>query len=94
MLANIVVLLVPGMVQDNFLLITDSKEGGLFQVDISAETAWKIPVSHQSNPITVAFDPTDSKIYWTDVEAKVIKRCNLNGTDEELVKSLHPSKLF
>ena len=77
------------MVQDNFLLVTDSVNDGLFQVDLSTGSGLKIPLSQQTNPIAIAYDPMDSKIYWTDVQDKVIKRSNLDGSVEEVVKSLH-----
>ena len=84
-----VVVVVTGLVQDNFLLVVDSLEHGVFQIDLAAGSAWKIPLSLQSNPIAVAYDPLDSKIYWTDVMDKLVKRANLNGTAEEVVNSLH-----
>ena len=77
------------MVQDNFLLVTDSFSHGLFQVDLSTGSGLKIPLSQHTNPIAIAYDPMYSKIYWTDVKDKVIKRSNLDGTVEEVVKSLH-----
>jgi len=80
------------LAQDNFLLIADSRENGIFQIDLAARSAWKIPLSLQNNPIAVTYDPLDSKIYWTDVQDKFIKRANLNGTAEEVVNSLHPGK--
>ncbi|KAI0216291.1 hypothetical protein LSAT2_031673 [Lamellibrachia satsuma] len=78
-----------GVVQDNFLLVTDSLSHGLFQIDLSAGSGLKIPLSQQTNPIAIAYDHMYSKIYWTDVQDKVIKRSNLDGTVEEVVKSLH-----
>ncbi|KAI0216295.1 Low-density lipoprotein receptor-related protein 2 [Lamellibrachia satsuma] len=78
-----------GVVQDNFLLVTDSVNDGLFQVDLSTGSGLKIPLSQQTNPIAIGYDPMDSKIYWTDVQDKVIKRSNLDGSVEEVVKSLH-----
>ena len=86
---EIIVRVVIGLVPDNFLLVADSREHGIFQIDMSTGSAWKIPLSHQSNPIAVAYDPLDSKIYWTDVKDKVIKIASLNGTAEEVFISLH-----
>ncbi|KAK2173115.1 hypothetical protein NP493_903g01036 [Ridgeia piscesae] len=82
-----------GLVQDNFLLVTDSNEHGVVQIDLSAGNVWKVPLSQQSNPIALAYDPLHSKIYWTDVQDKLIKRSNLDGTNEESVNSLHNSSV-
>ena len=80
------------MVQDNFLLIADSTKRGIFQIDLSAGSVWKIPLVRQKRPIAVAFDPLDSKIYWTDVREKLIQSSNLDGTSLKVVRSLHRSK--
>ncbi|KAK2161571.1 hypothetical protein NP493_1573g00022 [Ridgeia piscesae] len=40
-------------------------------------------------PVGIDFNPTDKKVYWTDLRGDVIKRSNLDGTSEEIVKSLH-----
>ena len=80
------------MVQDNFLLVTDSRKKAVFQLDMLAGSAWKIPLPRLSSPIAVVFDPVESKIYWTDVHDKVIKRSNLDGTQEQVVKSLQSRK--
>ena len=82
------------MVHDNFLLVTDSGKKGVFQIDLLAGSAWKIPLPRLNNPIAVVFDPVESKIYWTDVQDKVIKTSNLDGTQEQIVKTLHRRKYF
>ena len=83
---------VSAMVQDNFLLVTDSRKKAIFQIDLIAGSAWKIPLPRVNNPIAVVFDPVESKIYWTDVTDKVIKRSNLDGTQEKVVKALQDRK--
>ena len=80
------------MVQDNFLIVADSGTDALFQVDLLKGTAWKIPVSRQKAPTALDYDPVELKIYWTDVRDKVIKRSNLDGTNEQVIKSLHRRK--
>ena len=47
-----------------------------------------IPLSGHDNPIAVDYDPLNKKVYWTDVATKVIKRANLNGSEEQLIKLL------
>ena len=80
------------MSHDNFLLVTDSSKKAVYQIDLLAGSAWRIPLPRLTNPIAVVFDPVESKIYWTDVQDTVIKRSNLDGTQEEVVKSLHRRK--
>ena len=80
---------VSAMVEDNFLLVADAEIGAFFQVDLLAGTAWKIPVSRQENPTALGYDPVESKVYWTDIRNHVIKRSNLDGTYEQVIKSLH-----
>ena len=80
------------MVHDNFLLVTDSSKKAVFQIDLLAGSAWKIPLPRLTNPIAVVFDPVESKIYWTDVQDKVIKRSNLDGTQEQVIQLLHRRK--
>ena len=83
---------VSAMVQDNFLLVADSRKKAVYQIDLLAGSAWKIPLPRLNNPIAVVFDPVESKIYWTDVQDKVIKRSNLDGTQEQVIQSLHRGK--
>ena len=73
---------------DNFLLVADSVNHGLFQIDLSGATVWRIPLSFLVYPVAVAYDPLDSKVYWTDGLEKRIKRSNLDGTVEEVVYPL------
>ena len=80
---------VSAMVEDNFVLVADSGKDALFQVDLLAGAAWKIPLPRQKAPTALGYDPVESKIYWTDVRDKVIKRSNLDGTYEQVIKSLH-----
>ena len=80
------------MVRDNFLLVTDSSRKAVFQIDLLKGSAWQIPLSRLNNPIAVMFDPVESKIYWTDVQDKVIKKSNLDGTQEQVIKTLNRRK--
>ena len=43
------------------------------------------------NPIAVDYDSVESRLYWTDVSAKVIKRAFMNGTGEEVISKLPKS---
>ena len=83
-----------GFVQDNFLLIADSESHILLQVDLTRGTGWKIPGSYKKSPYAVAYDPRHSKVYWTDTLDKVIKKSNLNGTQEEVVRLLDTRRCF
>ena len=73
---------------DYILLVSESSNHGLFQIHVSAATVKKIPLStNQQNPFAVAYDPVDSKIYWTDIDDQRIGKSNLDGSDEEVVYS-------
>ena len=79
-----------GLVEDNFLLVVDTNNKSIHQIDLAGGSIWKIPLAEEMNyPVGVAFNPTDTKLYWTDLRGDVIKRSNLNGTDEETITSLH-----
>ena len=78
-----------GQVYDYVLLVAESSSHGLFQIHVSAATVRRIPLSsNQPNPFAVTYDPWDSKIYWTDIDDKRIRKSNLDGSDEEVVYSL------
>ena len=82
-------LLAVGLVEDNFVLVVDTNNKAIRQIDLSNESVWTIPLPEMNYPVGIDFNPTDKKVYWTDLRGDVIKRSNLDGTSEEIVKSLH-----
>ena len=77
------------MVTDEFLLIADDKE--LYQVSLEKEFVWKIPLKKQANINSVAYDPVETRVYWTESTTAVIKRAFLNGTHEESIHQMTTS---
>ena len=86
-------LLAVGLVEDNFVLVVDTNNKVIRQIDLSDETVWTIPSLEMNYPVGIDFNPTDRKVYWTDLRGDVIKRANLNGTPEEIVSSLHSGEV-
>jgi len=77
-----------GLVEDNFLVVVDTDDKSLYQIDLSDGTSWKLPLTEMVYPVGVAYNPVDARVYWTDVRADNIKRTYLNGTEEEVVAIL------
>ena len=61
-------------------------------MDMDTETYVKIPVTDVKNPIAIAYDPVEERIYWTDVLLKQIRSSTIEGEDEILVKQLNQSE--
>ena len=64
----------------------------MFQMSLLTGEFHAVPLSGHDNPIALDFDPVDRKLYWTDVAAKVIKRSDVNGSEEEIVRLLDDGK--
>ena len=77
-----------GLVEDNFLVVVDTDDKSLYQIDLSDGSSWKLPLTEMVYPVAVAYNPVDARVYWTDVNANVMKRTYLNGTEEEVVAIL------
>ena len=86
-------LLPVGLVEDNFVLVVDTNNKAIRQIDLSTESVWTIPSLEMNYPVGIDFNPTDRKVYWTDLRGDAIKRVNLNGTSEEIVSSLHSGEM-
>ena len=39
------------------------------------------------DPVTVAYDPVEQRVYWSDRKLKTINRAYLNGTDAQVIKT-------
>ncbi|KAK2161572.1 hypothetical protein NP493_1573g00011 [Ridgeia piscesae] len=78
-----------GLVEDNFLLVVDTNNGTIHQLDLSDESIWQLPLSEMNYPVAVQFNPTDRKVYWTELRENIIKSSYLNGTDEKTISTLH-----
>ena len=83
-----------GLVEDNFLLIVDTNNGTIHQLDLSDESVWQLPLSKMNYPVAVQFNPTDRKVYWTELRENIIRSAYLNGTDEKTISTLHRGNVF
>ena len=73
-----------GFIDDNFLLFGTTERGGiLYQLNLTSESMDKIQLKYPGIIQSVAYDPRENNVYFTD--GKRIKRRNLNGTNEEIV---------
>ena len=77
------------MVTNDFLLIADDK--GLYQVSLDKEFVWNIPLKKHANIHSVAYDPVETRVYWTEPSPAVIKRAYINGSDEESIHQMTTS---
>ena len=78
-----------GLVEDNFLVVADTDDKSLYQIDLSDGSSWKIPVTEMNYPVAVAYNHVDTRVYWIDVRDEIVKRSFLNGTGEEIISVLH-----
>ncbi|KAK2190867.1 hypothetical protein NP493_66g06051 [Ridgeia piscesae] len=76
------------LMQDNFLIVTDSYRDILYQYDLVSRSVWRIPFSHQGYEMALSYDHTQSKIYWTSTGLGAITRTNLTGEDDGTFKNL------
>ncbi|GAB1603458.1 low-density lipoprotein receptor-related protein 4-like isoform X1 [Argonauta hians] len=73
---------------DNFLLVTDSYRKQIFQISMLTGKVQALDVRDHFRPLAIDYDPIRQVIYWTDVAHKSIKKAEINGAHETLVKQL------
>ena len=79
---------VADLMQDNFLMVTDSYRDVLYQYDLASRSVWRIPFSHQGYEMAFSYDHIQSKVYWTSYHQPAIIRRNLTGEDDGTFKNL------
>ncbi|KAK2190864.1 hypothetical protein NP493_66g06005 [Ridgeia piscesae] len=68
-----------GMAGDNYLLVADSYQQSLYQVNLANGSIWKLPVSRYNHPFShVEYDPVEETVYWK--YSTTVTRTNLDGT--------------
>ena len=77
---------------DNFLLFTDTRQKGIFRMDMTSNSYVRIPLTLNDNPISIDYDPVDGRIYWTDVGLKQIRSATIDGNSEKTVRLLGTGK--
>lgn len=62
---------------DSFI-VADSHLKNIYQVDASSgATAQLLPIDGALNPVALAYDPTTSSLYWSDLNAYTINKYSL-----------------
>ena len=74
-----------GLVQDRFLIVASSDS--LYQINLDSESWERILLEKRARIKSMAFDPVEKKVYWVTA-GNVIRRINLNGTGEEMVRAV------
>ena len=77
------------MVTDDFLLIADA--GSLYQLSLAKDFLWRIPLTMQEDIYSIAYDPVEMKVYWTEQKHAIIKRAHLSGSNEETIHQMYTS---
>ena len=77
----------PDILDDRFVLVADTHIPGIFQISMEGEMErfTALPLDGIIRPIALAFDPIDSRVYWTDVRLGSFSRAFLNGTGQEVL---------
>lgn len=80
------------MYSDNFVLVADAYQKQIFQVGIYESRISAVSLSEHFRPIALDYDPIRQTIYWTDNEAKTLKRADLDGGAEITIRLLTQSE--
>ncbi|XP_025078557.1 low-density lipoprotein receptor-related protein 8-like isoform X2 [Pomacea canaliculata] len=78
-----------GIIPKSFLLIVDSG-AAMFRLDPDVFSYTRLPIQNLQSPVAIDYDPEEDRVYWTDIRAKEIRSAFLNGTNNQLIFSLHP----
>ncbi|XP_048247287.1 low-density lipoprotein receptor-related protein 4-like isoform X1 [Haliotis rufescens] len=75
------------VVRKDFFLVLDETTMGIHQVVEAGGAVHAVPVLKDNNPSVVTFDVRLGKVVWYDATRHIIKKANLDGTDENTVLS-------
>ncbi|KAL9955607.1 hypothetical protein ACROYT_G036952 [Oculina patagonica] len=70
-----------------FLLLARMEDLGRISLDTPNLTDVVVPVSGIKHAVAIDFDPVDKFVYWSDDVKREIKRCRMNGSDDEVIVS-------
>ncbi|CAH1788963.1 unnamed protein product [Owenia fusiformis] len=73
---------------DNFIILVDTFQDSVFQIDANDPNNYRLVTKTGSNPVAIAYDPVDKRIYFTDVDEKTIRSVGLDGSGSEIIKKL------
>ncbi|XP_067668444.1 low-density lipoprotein receptor-related protein 4-like [Haliotis asinina] len=75
------------VVQKDFFLVLDETTMRIHQVAEAGGTVHAVPILNDNNPSVVTFDIKLGKVVWYDAVRHIIKKANLDGTEEDTVIS-------
>ncbi|KAI0221032.1 hypothetical protein LSAT2_027546 [Lamellibrachia satsuma] len=55
----------------------------LYQLSLTQRSISKLPIGPQRGIFTLAVDPVEMKVYWTEIHEDILRRANINGTGKE-----------
>lgn len=77
-----------GLVDENFIVVVDY-DAGITQIDLESESSHAITTTlTYDNPLTVTYDHTSGRIYWSDSALRTISSALLDGSDAVTLVSL------
>ncbi|PFX23090.1 Low-density lipoprotein receptor-related protein 6 [Stylophora pistillata] len=77
---------------EKFLIFAEADSGEIYKIPLTVREKPCYPLKITKNisrPVAVDYDPTEDKIYWTDVTLKVLARAFPNGTSVELISHIN-----
>ena len=79
---------VPEYVTDNFVLVTDVAESGIYQIDIDSNQILGLPIESTSNQRIEAavYDPVENQVIWIDTGNGTLRSLVLeDGCTEKII---------
>ena len=70
------------------MIFAEADKGEIFKVPLGVPETPCYPLGINTNisrPVAVDYDPVEGKIYWTDVNLKLLARAFPNGTSVEVI---------
>ncbi|XP_053403356.1 low-density lipoprotein receptor-related protein 5-like [Mercenaria mercenaria] len=75
------------ILSDNFFVILDTVQGGLYQIDQETKTPYTIEIDDANVPTTLTYDPVRKDVIWVDIAKHAVKKKRLGSTEEIAVRS-------
>lgn len=79
--------------QNNFLLLIDAYQQKIFQMNLSPTMVQAVDLEITKAAIAIDYDPTTTKIYWSDTVTREIREATIEGKLEKAVMLFNSSGL-